>query len=99
MLTFFRRLIAFFRRDGMAADLEEEMRLHLELRAAELERQGMRRSDAMDAARRRFGNVTLMQETSTDMWGGAPLDRLRQDVRFAIRRIRQNPGLDRKSVV
>lgn len=99
MLALVRRIWAFLRRDRLAADLEEEMRLHLELRVAELERQGMSPGEARHAARRRFGNVGIMGEMSADVWGFVSLERLRQDLRFALRRIRQNPGFSIPIVV
>jgi putative ABC transport system permease protein len=87
-----RKLWYWIRRDRFAEDLEEEMRLHVELRAARLEREGLSPDAAGHQARRAFGNVAAIEERSTDMWGFTALDQLRQDLRFALRRVRQNPG-------
>jgi len=92
MLQFFRRLWRWVRRDRFAEDLEEEMRLHVELRAAKLEREGLSSADARRVARRAFGNAAAIEERSTDMWGFTSLDQLGQDLRFALRRVRQNPA-------
>jgi putative ABC transport system permease protein len=90
--SWLRQLRFFLRRDRAAAELEEEMRLHRELRAEQLRRRGMSGSEAAVEARRRFGNVTIISERSGDMWGYGSLDQLRQDVRFAARRLRQRPA-------
>ena len=90
--TFLRRLSYFLRRDRLSADLAEEMRLHVELREESLRRSGADPSDAHFAARRRFGNQTSLHQRSRDMWGFDALDRFRQDVRYAVRRLIQRPG-------
>jgi predicted permease len=93
MPTFLARLWRWFRRDRHAEELEEEMRLHMALRAEKLEREGMPGGDARDAAKRRFGNPTIHEERSHDMWGFSPLADLSQDLRFAWRRLRRKPAL------
>ena len=92
LLVLLRRVWYLLRRDRMARELEEEMRLHLTLRAAALEQRGVPPADARFAARRRFGRITNIQERSRDMWGLEWLDQLRQDVRYAGRRLRTRPG-------
>lgn len=49
-----------FSRPHLYGDLSEEIREHLEERTQELVRDGMSRKDADSAARREFGNVTLV---------------------------------------
>jgi len=87
-----RRLWFLLRRDQMARELEEEMRLHVELRAKSLEDGGMTAGDAQHAARRRFGRATSLEERVRDVWGLEWLDQLRQDVRYAARRLRMRPA-------
>ena len=89
---FLRRLQYLLRRDRYAADLEEEMRIHLEMREESLRRQGMSVADARSATRRRFGNVTAKTEQSRDIWGLASFDEFRRDLGFAARRLRQRPA-------
>ena len=60
-----------FRRSQFDRDLEEEMRLHLELRAEEQKAAGLAPDEARHAVRRRFGNTTLIEEASRGMWGWA----------------------------
>ena len=90
---FLLRFWYLIRRDKYAADLEEEMRFHVEMRAESLRERGMSARSAADLSRRRFGNVTSMTEVSRDMWGFRNLDQLMQDIRFAARRLRMRPGL------
>src|SRR6478672_5587079 len=73
-------------------EMEEEMRFHLELRAAEHSRAGLSEQDARDAARRRFGNRTSLEEHRRTAIGIPSLDTLGQDVRYVLRAIRHSPG-------
>jgi predicted permease len=90
--TLLRRLRYFLRRDRLSDDLAEEMRLHLELREEALRRSGVDAADAKGAAQRRFGNRTAHHQASREMWGLGGLDRFRQDLRYAVRRLVQRPG-------
>jgi putative ABC transport system permease protein len=99
MRELLRRLWRFVRHDKHAADLEEEMRLHLDLRASKLREQGFTAPEATAEAKRRFGNPTLLGEQGHDVWGFGALEQLRQDVRFALRRVKQNPRFSLPIVV
>jgi putative ABC transport system permease protein len=74
------------------ADLEEEIRLHLEIRQQEHVERGMQEDDARAAARRRFGNVTALREMSHMAWGWEWFEQLTQDVRHTLRMLRRSPG-------
>src|SRR5258705_5234742 len=88
-----RRLRFFFHRERFSAELEEEMRLHTDLRAEWLrEREGISSESADFAARRRFGNTTQLKEVSRDMWSTRWVEDFWQDLRFAIRQFRKAPG-------
>jgi hypothetical protein len=63
-----RRLSMLVHRRQFDADLEEEMCLHLELRKEEHIESGMSAHDARAAARRRFGNPTVLGENSHTDW-------------------------------
>src|SRR5437867_3198381 len=91
-MTILRRLWYFLRRDRLARELEEEMRLHVELRAASLEQQGLTADEARLAAHRRFGHHLSIEERSREAWGLERLHQLSQDLRFAARRLRLRPG-------
>ncbi len=80
------------RRRQFDADLEEEMRLHLEMREREQIEKGIAPEEAHYAARRQFGNATLLKEVSREMWGWNSLENLIQDVRYSVRMLAKNPG-------
>ena len=73
-------------------ELEEEVRLHLELRAQEHAENGLGAEAARRMAYRRFGNPTLIREKSYMTWGWGWLESLVQDVRFALRQLWKTPG-------
>jgi putative ABC transport system permease protein len=83
---FIRRLNLLFRRRQASEELDEEMHLHLELRVREMQDHN---SEAVDEARRRFGNATQWKETSRDMWGWSALENFAQDLRYAFRMMRK----------
>jgi putative ABC transport system permease protein len=88
----FRRLQVLAGREQFDRDLQEEMRLHQELRARELMPQSGSAEDARRASRRRFGNATLLREESRDTWGWRWLEDFLQDVRYGARQLAAKPG-------
>jgi hypothetical protein len=89
---FLRRVRYWLANDGGRADLEEEMRLHVALRAEKLRATGMEQAEADATARRSFGNQLRLQERSREMWISRWLDDLARDVRIALRGLRRNSG-------
>jgi predicted permease len=96
---FWRRLVFFLRREQFHRDLEEEMRLHQELKAQTNAEEGMPPEEARYAARREFGNALLLREKSRDMWGWRWLEALLQDLRFSLRQLRRNPGFTAVAII
>ena len=91
---FFRRLAHLFHRNRFDLEMEEEMRLHRDLRAAKLSFnvEGERGEPEPEmAARRRFGNTLLLREESRETWRWRWLDAIAQDVRYALRQCRRSP--------
>ncbi|HEY4305106.1 MAG TPA: ABC transporter permease [Gemmatimonadaceae bacterium] len=87
-----RRLRYLLLRDRYAADLEEEIRTHIDHRAASLRANGYPPAEARYEAKRRFGNPVAIEERSRDMWGLTQLEHVAADLRFAVRRLRRRPG-------
>src|ERR1700757_3487639 len=86
-VSMMRWLRNLFSRDKAYDDLAEEIRQHLEERGEALMADGMSREDAEHAARREFGNVTLMEERGREAWQWPSLESLWPDVRFGLRQI------------
>lgn len=86
-----RRVWYWLRREQLTRDLEEEMRIHVELRAESINK-SHHHDDAHHRARRRFGNTTEIQERSRDMWGFGSFEAFTKDVKFAIRRLTKRPA-------
>lgn len=87
-----RRLGMLIRWRQFDAELEEEVRLHLELRQQEQIESGMTADDAWAAALRRFGNVTALRERSHLAWGWESFEHLAQDVNHGVRAMLPQPG-------
>src|ERR1700733_5945343 len=73
-------------------DLQRELQSDLELEEFEQQENGLSHEEARYAARRAFGNPTLIREQTRETWGWAPYERLWQDIRYAGRKIRKSPG-------
>jgi len=88
-----RRLGMLLRRRRFDGDLEEEMRLHLELRQQEHIESGVAADDARAAARRQFGNVTVWRAKSRTAWGWEWFEHLAQDLSYGMRAMSRSPGI------
>ena len=82
-----------FRRQHLYDELGEEVREHLEEKTEQLMRaENLSRADARQAALRAFGNPTLVQTRSREVWQWPRLESLLADVKLALRRLRKSPG-------
>jgi predicted permease len=73
-------------------ELASEIAAHLALLAADYQRRGLSPADALAAARRHFGPVTQLHETYRDQRRFAFFDAFAQDLAYALRQLRRNPG-------
>ncbi len=94
-----RRLRTLFRRRDTEAEMAEEMRFHLEQRAAEYADDGLSATEARAAAQRRFGNTAALQEHARDTFGWGALERLGKDIAFAARQLLRSPGFSLLAIV
>lgn len=78
------------RRKEREQDLERELRSHLELEAEEQREAGLPRDQARYAAQRALGNTTLVKEDIRAMCGWGSIERLVQDLRYALRLLRKS---------
>jgi predicted permease len=79
-------------RGCLYGELSEEIREHLEEKVEELVAGGMSRKDASAAARREFGNVTLTEENSREVWQWPSIEGFLADIRFGARTLRRSPA-------
>jgi predicted permease len=81
------------------AELQEEIEFHLQEDLDERTACGFTEDESRIAARREFGNRTLVEEDARTAWGWTWLERLGQDVRYAGRMVRRRPGFAAAAIV
>jgi len=96
---FGRQLWALIRRNQFDSDLQEEMRLHRELREQEEIERGLSPKEAHYAVQRRFGNDLVLREKSCELWGWDAVETLWQDLCYGLRMLAKNPGFTAVVVV
>src|SRR6185295_15282887 len=90
MREWFERLLGTLGLRRRDAELEDELRAHLELAAEDAGRRGA--SDGMRAARLRAGSVSQAMDAVRDQRGMWWLDHLGRDVRHGARALRRSPS-------
>jgi predicted permease len=93
-----KRIELLFRRKRFAADLDEEMHFHREQAERDLIANGMPPREARMAAAREFGNATRIREQSHEAVGFG-FETVVQDLKFALRQLRKNPGFTATAVL
>src|ERR1700722_10672182 len=85
-MSFFSRLFV-----SRKAELDEEIQAHLQMDIQDRKDRGESSEQARAAAMREFGNVAMVKDVTREMWGWVWLERLGQDLRFALRQLRKSP--------
>ena len=99
MNCFFRRLRWLARRRDKDAELREEIQFHLDEEVEELRERGLAEDDARWAARRGFGNVVRVEESTRVEWGWPRLEQVARDAGYAMRQIRRNRGFSATAIL
>jgi len=86
-------------RSALEHDMDDELRFHLESRAADLARSGVPPPEAARRARLEFGAVEGYKERCREARGLRPFDELRGDLRYAFRVLRKSPSFALTAVV
>src|SRR5579872_309710 len=91
---------AFFQKKKLDRELDEEMRLHIELEADDLRRsQGLPPDVARREATIAFGGVERYKEAHRDARGTRWLEESLQDLRYAARALMRSPAFTVSSVL
>jgi putative ABC transport system permease protein len=82
----------FFRSSKLDSEMDAEMRFHIDMEAAELERAGIPAAEARRQALASFGGLRRFREEGHEARGGSWLEDLLRDVRYSARSLLKTPG-------
>jgi predicted permease len=83
---------SLFKRQQVEQDLDDEIAYHIERQIDEHVARGLDRAEARRVVLRNFGGVELAKERCRDTRHMNAIDTLVQDLRYAARTLRRNPG-------
>jgi predicted permease len=92
-MPWLRRLANLFRGRALRSEIDEELRFHVDARIADNVSTGMTAEEARRDAIRRFGSETLALDKSRDADIVVWVETIGQDIRYAGRSLRRNPGV------
>src|SRR6185437_10862629 len=88
MLLRLRAILLFGR---VQREMDEEMRAHIDLASERYVQRGLSKSDAIVAARREFGNATVLASDAREARGARWAESFATDLRLAVRGLRRTP--------
>ncbi|MGH9610529.1 MAG: ABC transporter permease, partial [Bryobacteraceae bacterium] len=94
-----RRVSNLWRRERVDAEIEEELRSHLEMAAEDEERAGLPPEAARRRPRLRFGNPVAIRERTGWADTAPALDEIWRDLRHSIRQLRRSPAFTATAVI
>ena len=86
-------------RQRLYHELSQSIREHLDEKIADLMERGMTREQAEQAARREFGNVTLIEERSREVWQWPTFESIVADLSYTLRQLSRAPGFAVTAIV
>ena len=92
-------LRATLQRQNLEREMDDELRLHMEMYAEDLMRSGMEREEAERQARREFGRIGQTKVACREAIGTDLLDSLLSDIRYSLRLLRRTPGFTGLAIV
>ncbi|HSR70036.1 MAG TPA: ABC transporter permease, partial [Acidobacteriota bacterium] len=85
-------LRSWFRRSQMEHELDEELAFHLEMQTRHNQRQGLSPQEARRKAAHQLGGVEQVRQSVRETRSGSWMEGLLQDLGFALRMLRRQPG-------
>jgi predicted permease len=93
------RLRALAGRESVIRDIDEELRLHVEMETEQNVARGMSPAEARRAAHMSFGNFDSIRDTAYTVRGGGLMETFLQDVRYGVRVLAKNKGFTAVAVL
>jgi len=84
-------LTQLFSRRRLYRELSEEIQAHIDEKIEELVADGMPWEEAKYAALREFGNTSLVEEKSREVWGWRLVEDFLSDIHYGLRTLLHNP--------